>query len=102
MTVVTVGTERFDALIAEVDRLVDCGMLTGDVLCQIGVGRYKPVHVPFIRYDRALAEIRDLLLSERKARPGDLVVLLSATPIRHRGQADTIKFLRIERPAASR
>ena len=58
--------------------------------------------MPGRSYDSALSEIRRLLLSEKQARPGDLVVLLSATPIRRRGQADTIKFLRIERPAPRR
>lgn len=51
---VVVGTQHFDALIAEVDRLVESGRLPRDTFGQIGSGHYVPRHFPWVRYERDL------------------------------------------------
>jgi beta-1,4-N-acetylglucosaminyltransferase len=48
---VTVGSMfQFDRLIRAVDELVGEGLLTGDVLAQIGHGLYEPRHMAFDRF----------------------------------------------------
>lgn len=49
-----VGTQHFDALVAEVDRLVEIGRLPRDTFGQIGSGHYVPRHFPWVRYERDL------------------------------------------------
>lgn len=56
MIFITVGTERFDALIEKVDDLVASGVITGDVFAQIGVGRYAPKHIEYARFIRDMHE----------------------------------------------
>ncbi len=51
---VVVGTQHFDALVAEVDRLVEIGRLPRDTFGQIGSGHYVPRHFPWVRYERDL------------------------------------------------
>ena len=51
---------------------------------------------PGRNYDATLRSVIDSLLNERRARRGDLVVMLSATPIRKHAEADTIKLLRLD------
>jgi pyruvate kinase len=47
-------------------------------------------------YDRTLRTLGALLREARLAARGDLVVMLSATPIAKHAEADTIKLLRLE------
>jgi UDP-N-acetylglucosamine:LPS N-acetylglucosamine transferase len=51
VTLVVVGTEHFDALVAELDRLVAVGRLPPDAFGQIGSGQYVPRHFPWVRYE---------------------------------------------------
>lgn len=51
---VVVGTQHFDALVAEVDRLVEIGRLPRDTFGQIGSGTYLPCHFAWVRYERDL------------------------------------------------
>ena len=53
-TLVAVGTEHFDALVAEVDRLVELGRLPPHTFGQIGSGHYAPRHFAWVRYERDL------------------------------------------------
>lgn len=53
-TLVAVGTEHFDALVAEVDRLVELGRLPSHTFGQIGSGHYLPRHFAWVRYERDL------------------------------------------------
>ncbi len=50
MIFVTVGTTHFDALIESVDTLVEQGRLEGDIVYQIGSGKYEPRHGTFFRF----------------------------------------------------
>lgn len=54
MILVTVGTQFFDELIAEVDRLVECGVIRDRVYAQIGLCRSMPRHLDSVRFDRNL------------------------------------------------
>ncbi len=51
---VAVGTQHFDALVAEVDSLVQTGRLPANTFGQIGSGTYLPHHFPWVRYERNL------------------------------------------------
>ena len=59
MILVTVGSTQFEALIREVDRLVGNGTIVDDVVCQIGTGKYEPVHCKFFRFKRSISEDLD-------------------------------------------
>ncbi|MCB9858514.1 MAG: hypothetical protein H6818_22785 [Phycisphaerales bacterium] len=50
----TVGTQFFDELIAEVDRLVATGVIRDDVYAQIGLCKSEPRHMRHVRFDRTL------------------------------------------------
>lgn len=51
MIFLTVGSMfPFDRLVRAVDEFVGQGHITGEVVAQIGDGRYEPRHVPFDRF----------------------------------------------------
>lgn len=54
MILVTVGTQFFDELIAEVDRLVATGVIRDEVYAQIGLCKAPPRHLRHVRFDRKL------------------------------------------------
>ena len=54
MIVVTVGTQFFDELIAEVDRLVGAGVIQDKVYAQIGLCATPPKHLDWVKFDRNL------------------------------------------------
>ncbi len=54
MILVTVGTQYFDELIEEVDRLAAKGVFSEPVLAQIGLSRHRPKHVDYLTFDRNL------------------------------------------------
>lgn len=56
MILVTVGTQFFDELIAEVDSLVARGIIEDDVFAQIGLCETPPRHIDWIRFDRDMAK----------------------------------------------
>jgi UDP-N-acetylglucosamine transferase subunit ALG13 len=60
MIFVTVGSTRFDKLIEAVDRAKENGLLTEDVICQIGNGDYIPKHCDHFKFRPS---IDDLLAS---------------------------------------
>ena len=82
MIFVTVGTERFDALIEQVDDLVASGVIAGDVFAQIGVGRYLPKHIEFARF------VRDM--HER--------LLAADATVTHAGVGSTMELIELGRP----
>ncbi len=47
---VTVGNGEFDPLIKEVDKLKGEGKLPGNVIVQIGYGKYEPKHCEFFKF----------------------------------------------------
>jgi UDP-N-acetylglucosamine transferase subunit ALG13 len=51
---VTVGTQFFDELIAEVDRLAGAGVVRDDVYAQIGLCATPPKHLDWVKFDRKL------------------------------------------------
>ncbi len=57
MTLLTVGTECFDALVGAVDGLVARGRIGTPVFAQIGAGRYIPQHLEWRRYVPDLTEL---------------------------------------------
>lgn len=78
MTLVTVGTQFFDGLIDEVDRLAADGVLDGEILAQIGLSR-EPQNVPFIRFTADMpALIRDADLVITHAGTGSVIQCLTA------------------------
>ncbi|HNQ23997.1 MAG TPA: glycosyltransferase [Phycisphaerae bacterium] len=70
MILVTVGTQFFDELIDQVDRLVATGKITDHVHAQIGLARRTPTHLEWVRFDRELME---------KAKQADLVITHGGT-----------------------
>ena len=74
---VTVGNGKFDSLISEIDRLVACGVISGQVLCQIGHGKYEPKNCKWYRFKDSLEEDEkwaDLVVSH--GGPGTIFELL--------------------------
>lgn len=66
MILVTVGTQFFDELVDEVDRLAGQGVFEQPVLAQIGLSRRPPKHVAYIAFDRELlakAAAADLIIT---------------------------------------
>lgn len=51
---VTVGTTHFDSLIQAVDQLVADKQITERVICQIGAGKYEPMHCEFFRFQKSI------------------------------------------------
>ncbi|HXK86333.1 MAG: hypothetical protein GXW89_14120 [Phycisphaerae bacterium] len=56
MTLITVGTQFFDSLLQEADRLAGLGRLPGPVRAQIGTSRFEPRHMSWFRFCRGLRE----------------------------------------------
>lgn len=57
MIFVTVGTTHFDGLIEAVDQAKAAGLLEGDVLCQIGNGKYLPSHCDYFRFRPSIDDL---------------------------------------------
>ena len=82
MILVTVGTQYFDELIAEVDGLVRDGLIAGRVYAQIGLCRVMPTHLDWVRFDRGLAD---------KMRTAELIIT-------HAGTGSVIEAIQSGRP----
>lgn len=89
MILVTVGTQFFDALIDEVDRLAGArafdrfaGAARARVVAQIGLQRKLPRHIEHVAFDRDLVN---------KARSADLIIT-------HAGTGSLMEFLPMGRP----
>lgn len=54
MILVTVGTQYFDELIVEVDRLAGLGVFEQPVFAQIGLTDVVPKHIDYLAFDRNL------------------------------------------------
>lgn len=67
---VTVGTQFFDELIAEVDGLVARGVICDDVFAQIGLCESPPRHIDWVQFDRDLT---------RKMQRADLIITHAGT-----------------------
>ncbi|MBN2561398.1 MAG: hypothetical protein JXQ75_10760 [Phycisphaerae bacterium] len=66
MIFVTVGTQFFDELIDEVDRLAGLGVFGQPVLAQIGQNRRVPKHIDYFAFDPKMLDIAakaDLIIS---------------------------------------
>ncbi len=55
-TFVTVGNGKFDPMIREIDRLVGSGLIFGEVVCQIGHGKYEPKNCKWYRFKPSLSD----------------------------------------------
>jgi beta-1,4-N-acetylglucosaminyltransferase len=53
---VTVGTTHFDPLIQEIDELIAAGKIHDQVVCQIGAGKYIPIHAEHFRFQPSIDE----------------------------------------------
>ncbi len=82
MILVTVGTQFFDGLVDEVDRLVAAGVITDHVWAQIGLAGKTPQHIEYVAFDRGLID---------KAREADLIIT-------HAGTGSLCEFLVLARP----
>ena len=54
MILVTVGTQFFDELVIEADRLAGAGAFGEGAFAQIGLSKYQPRHMEFTAFDRDL------------------------------------------------
>jgi UDP-N-acetylglucosamine transferase subunit ALG13 len=79
---VTVGTQFFDELILEADRLAALGLLPRPVRAQVGLTRLRPRHLDCIPFDRDLPAT---------ARAADLVIT-------HAGTGSLCEFITLGRP----
>jgi UDP-N-acetylglucosamine transferase subunit ALG13 len=79
---VTVGTQFFDELIDEVDRLVAKGVIKDQVWAQIGLAKRPPQHIEYAAFDRHLAD---------RARDADLIIT-------HAGTGCVCEFIALGRP----
>jgi len=79
---VTVGTQFFDKLIEEVDRLAGLGALGDSVFAQIGLARRLPRHIDYVAFDPALLD---------KARSARLIIT-------HAGTGSLCEFIDLGRP----
>lgn len=82
MIVVTVGTQFFDELIEEVDRLVASGRIRDKVWAQIGLAQRAPQHLDYVLFDAGLVD---------RARRADLI-------ISHSGTGSLCEFITLGRP----
>jgi beta-1,4-N-acetylglucosaminyltransferase len=79
---VTVGTQYFDELIDEVDRLAGLGAFGQPVLAQIGLSQRKPKNIKYVAFDRNMLET---------AKTADLVIT-------HAGTGSLCEFIALGRP----
>jgi UDP-N-acetylglucosamine transferase subunit ALG13 len=56
VTLITVGTQFFDSLLRECDRLAGQGCLPGPVRAQIGTSRFEPRNMSWFRFCSGLRE----------------------------------------------
>jgi len=82
MILVTVGTQFFDELIEEVDRLAGEGAFAEPVVAQIGLSRHRPKHMDYLAFDRNLLET---------AARASLIIT-------HAGTGSLIEFVMLGRP----
>ncbi len=82
MIVVTVGTQFFDELIHEVDRLIASGVIRDRVWAQIGLALQKPAHMDWVPFDRHLLD---------KAQQAGLIIT-------HAGTGSLCEFVTLGRP----
>lgn len=82
MIVVTVGTQFFDGLVQEVDRLVATGVISEHVWAQIGLAGKTPQHLEYVAFDRGLIE---------RARDATLIIT-------HAGTGSLCEFITLGRP----
>jgi len=82
LILVTVGTQFFDELIAEVDRLAASGAIRGTVLAQIGLCQLPLQHIDHVAFDRQLSE---------KMRQAELIIT-------HAGTGSVIEAVESGRP----
>lgn len=82
MILVTVGTQFFDELIDEVDRLAGLGVFNQPVLAQIGLSRRVPKNIDHVGFDR------DLLGTAARS---DLIIT-------HAGTGSLCEFIALGRP----
>jgi beta-1,4-N-acetylglucosaminyltransferase len=79
---VTVGTQYFDELINEVDRLAAIGALGQPVLAQIGLAKRKPKNIDYVVFDRNMLET---------ARTADMIIT-------HAGTGSLCEFIALGKP----
>src|ERR1043166_1961761 len=82
MILVTVGTQFFDELIIEADRLAESGAFSEPVLAQVGLSKYTPHHLNHVAFDP------DLL---RHAKEASLIIT-------HAGTGCVCEMIEIGRP----
>ncbi len=82
MILVTVGTQFFDELIEEVDRLVSTGAIKDRVWAQIGLAKTTPRHIEHVPFDRQILD---------RAREADLIIT-------HAGTGSLCEFITLGRP----
>jgi UDP-N-acetylglucosamine transferase subunit ALG13 len=79
---VTVGTQYFDELIDEVDRLAGLGAFGQPVLAQIGLAKRTPKHIDYVTFDKNMLET---------ARSADMIIT-------HAGTGSLCEFIALGRP----
>lgn len=82
MILVTVGTQFFDELIDEVDRLAGLGVFGLPVLAQIGLTDRKPKNIEYVAFDKKLLQT---------AQKADLIIT-------HAGTGSLCEFIALGRP----
>lgn len=82
MIFVTVGTQFFDELIDEVDRLAGQGIFGQPVLAQIGQAKRKPKNINYIAFDGKMLET---------ARAADMIIT-------HAGTGSLCEFIALGKP----
>jgi len=82
MILVTVGTQYFDELIDEVDRLAEIGVLPQPILAQVGLSKRKPTNVKYVAFDKNLLET---------AKKADLIIT-------HAGTGSLCEFISLGKP----
>ncbi len=83
MIFVTVGTTLpFDALIRQMDHLVESGTLENRVVCQIGTGKYRPRSCRFFTFEPSL----------------DSWYRQASVVVAHGGTGTVLELLRMQKP----